>query len=374
MKKILTVAIISLFIISCKNNNQQAQLEELKAKQQEIAEQITQLEIELSAKEGNVENENKKIVYVNLKEVEPETFQHFVTVQGDIKSDNNIFAPFQSPGVVRKIYVEEGQLVSKGQLLAEVDGSIYMKSMEGVQVALDLATDVYHRQKRLWEKEIGSEIQYLTSKTKKEGLEKQLQTLKEQYKLTKLITPISGTVDEIKVKEGEAAAPGFGAIRIVQNSGLKIKALLSESYITKVKKGDKVKVKVPSLDKEFNTKINAVSQAISSKNRTFSIEIKIPGTIKNIKPNMLAILTINDYMKEKALVVPINTIQKTEDSEFLFVAIEKNNQLIAEKRVVKTGLYYGDKVEIIEGLSNKDKVIIFGFQNLTHGMEIAISE
>jgi RND family efflux transporter MFP subunit len=373
MKKILTVVIISLFIISC-NNNKQSQLKNLKAQQQEIAESIARLEKEIFEEEGTPEKNNRKIIYVNLKEVKPEIFEHFVTIQGDVKSDNNIFAPFQSPGVVKKIYVEEGQRVSKDQLLAEVDGSIYEKSMEGVQVGLDMATEVYERQKRLWEKEIGSEIQYLTAKTQKEGLEKQLQTLKEQYKLTKLIAPISGTVDEIMIKEGEAAAPGFGAIRIVQNSGLKIKTSLSESYITKVKKGDSVNVKIPTLDLNFETKISAVSQAISSNNRTFNIEIKIPASVKNLKPNMLATLTINDYIKEKALVVPVNTVQKTDGTQFLFVAVEKEGHLIAEKRIVETGLYYGDKMEILKGLNSTDKVIIFGFQNLTHGVEIAVSE
>ena len=212
----------------------------------------------------------------------------------------------------------------------------------------------------------------------KEALEKKLATVIEQYKLTKIIAPISGTVDEIHIKEGEAAAAGFGAIRIVQLSELKIEAAISENYISKVNRDDIVEVFIPVLGKRFKQKINSVSQVIDPKNRTFNIEIKIPKNEPTVKPNMLVILSINDYHNPLALTVPINIIQRTGSEEFLFVVNEhpesEGKRMIVEKRFIKTGEYYDDQIEIIKGINENEKVVVFGFQDLADEQLVIVSK
>ena len=322
-----------------------------------------------------MKNKNsKKLATVSIEKISPVNFDHFIEVQGNVESDNNILIPTRASGVVNYIFIKEGEKVIKGQLLAEIDGAIYEKSMDELNTALELAATVFERQKRLWDKKIGSEISFLQAKTNKESLERKLATVKEQYELTKITSPIDGTVDNILIKEGEMAIVGIGAIRVVELSTLKISAELSESYISQVKKDDMVIVHLPVIDKSIDLSINSVSQVINPDNRTFSVEIFIPKPDKEIKPNMLSVLTIKDYTNINALVVPLNIVQKTGKEEFLFVAKQKNKKWFAEKRIVKTGKYYNNKIEILSGISPNEYVAVVGYQDLTDGQAIEIKE
>jgi len=371
--KLLTIFIIGLLLASCGQSDKVAQLEALKAERDKLNEQINELKKEIQS-EGKTEISNEKTVNVKIQELKPSEFNHYIKVQGNTESDYNIFVPAETQGIVKRIYVEEGDRVSKGKLLAELDGAIYEKGIEELQLALDLATTVYERQKRLWDQKIGSEIQYLQAKNQKESLEKKLVTTQEQYQLTKITSPINGTIDEIVIKEGEAAIPGMGAIRVVQLSSLKVTAQISETYIGDVKKKDKVKVLIAAVNNSFEQEIKSVSQVINPDNRTFSIEVKIPSSEKEIKPNMLAELMINDYSKKDAFVIPINVLQHTGEEYFVFVAEEENNKWIAKKKTVQMGKYYKNIVEIIDGVEAGDKIIVFGFQNLADGQIIQVSE
>lgn len=375
MKKQIIFIFISIFLFSCGSKDEQTRLQELEAQRDALDKKIEELRAEIRA--ANDSDETGKIAYVNLDTVRSCMFKHYIQVQGTIESDNNIFIPPQASGVVKKIYVKEGDKVSRGQLLAELDGAVYERNIAELENSLKLATTIFERQQRLWDKKIGSEIQYLQAKNNKEGLEKKLETVKEQYKLTKLTAPINGTVDEIRIKEGEAASAGIGAIRIVQLSALKIKAKLSENYVLQVRKGDIVDVYIPTIDLRFKQVINAVAQVIDPQNRTFDIELKIHEISNEIKPNMLAVLTINDYSNPEALTVPVNILQKTGVEFFLFVANNKDgnegNQWIAERRNVVPGKSQGDRFEITKGLKVGEQVVVFGYQDLADGQTLMLS-
>jgi RND family efflux transporter MFP subunit len=370
--KLLTLIIVGLLFASCGKNDKVAQLEALKAERDKLNEEISKLEKEIQS-DGDSETTDKKLINVKIKEIVPSVFNHYINVQGNTESDFNIFIPAENQGIVKKIYVEEGDRVKKGQLLAELDGAIYEKGIEELKTALDLATTVYERQKRLWDQQIGSEIQFLQAKNQKEGLEKKLATTMEQYQLTKITSPISGTVDEIAIKEGEAAIPGFGAIRVVQLSSLKVTAQISEAYIDDVKRKDIVTVSMPNINKSFDQQISSVSQVINPDNRTFSIEVKVPSSERDIKPNMLVELKINDYKNEDAIVVPINILQNTGEEYFAFVAEKNGKEWIARKRKVQMGKYFEDNMEVIDGLQAGDQIIVVGYQDLADGQKIQIA-
>ncbi len=371
---VLSVFVIVFLLASCGGKDKKQQLEELKVERDKLIDQIAELEKEINAEGDSTNMIHKKQTLVMLDTIHAVEFKHYIEVQGYTESDNNIFVPAETQGIVERIYVKEGDKVTKGQLLAELDGSIYEKGIEELQTALDLATDIYERQKRLWEQKIGSEIQYLQAKNSKESLEKKLETTKEQYALTKITSPISGTIDEIAIKEGEAAVPGIGAIRVVQLSSLKIEAALSESYVNDVKKGDIVNVTFPSIDYSFEQKITAVSQVINPDNRTFTIEVKVPSKIQAVKPNMLAVLEVNDFTEAEAIVLPISMVQNSGEDHFIFVAEKQDENWIATRRIVETGKYYDNQIHILDGLQEGDVIVSTGFQNLANGQQIEVSE
>jgi len=365
MKKILFLMMPLMLLVACGSESSHDQLRQLEAQRDALDQQIAQLKTEIS---GNIDPTEGKLMHVDINKVSPAMFRHYIKLQGTVESDNNILIPARSPGTVKKIYVKRGMSVNKGKILAELDGAILENTLAELEVNLEMANTMYERQKRLWEKKIGSEIQYLQAKAGKESLEMRLAATREQYRMTKIIAPISGTVDQILIKEGEAVGGGFGTIRIVQLSALKIKAGISEEYTGQVRVGDSVTVRIPVLNRDLISTIRSVSRVINPKNRTFPIEIGLPKDTQNIQPNMLAVLTINNYSNPEAITVPVNIIQKTGRSEFLFTAQsqpgDKNDLYKTERRTVQTGKKYGDVVEIIDGLTAEEFVVIRGFQNL----------
>lgn len=374
MKKITLLLILGAFLLTaCGPRDKQSQLQRMERQRDALNEKIEQLEAEIAQSSGGQPQMSDKLMYVAVKQANPLVFQHFIKVQGTVESDNNILIPSQTSGIVKKILVDEGDRVTKGQLLAELDGAIYESSIAEMENALDLANTIFERRKRLWDKNIGSEIEFLQAKNNKENLEKRLETLNEQYQLTKITSPINGTVDDIMIKEGEMAAAGRGAIRIVQLSRLKIVAALSENHISRIKKNDIVSVEIPVLGLNFKNSIGSVSQVIDPDNRTFDIEIDVPREQKNIKPNMLAVVTITDYTNPQAIVVPQNIIQKTGIENFLFSASKENGRWIASRKVVQTGENYNDRVEILAGINPGDFVVISGFQNLADGQRVSVT-
>lgn len=374
MKKIAFIipVLITLLISACGPRDKKNELARLEAQREALSARIEKLKAEID--QGTDGSSREEIAYVRAIQVQPGLFEHFIQAQGTVESDNNILIPAQSNGVVKKIHVRQGDRVSKGKLLAELDGAVLESSIDEVTHALGLLTTIYERQDRLWKKNIGSEIEYLQAKNNKENMEKKLETLKEQYELTKIYAPISGTVDDVLIKEGEMAAAGRGTIRIVQLSRLKIKVHLSENYISKISIDDPVKVQIPVIGKEMELTIDAVSQVIDPNNRTFQIEIRVPAREKDLKPNMLSVVTINDYTNSDALTVPQNVIQDTGAGRFLFVAEKQNGEWIARRRTVTLGENYADRVEIQDGLSAGEFVITLGFQTLADGQPVSVHQ
>ncbi len=349
-----------------------ARLARLEHKRDALDEEIGRLRAEMARRRGAAAPAAEAPVAVRAERIDPAPFRHFITVQGTVESDSNILVPPLSPGLVKKIHVKVGERVAAGRLLAEMDAAVLESSIAEVETGLALAKTVYERRQRLWDKKIGSEIEYLQAKNAKESLEKRLATLHEQLNLTRITSPIDGAVDGIMIKEGEMAAAGYGAFRIVQLSRLKVTAALAENFISRIKRGDTVAVRIPVLGTEFEAVVNAVSQVIDPRNRTFQIEAGVPPAARGVTPNMLAVLLVNDYSDPAALTVPKNVVQETGAERFLFVAAREGDGWTARKRVVRTGLDAGNRVEVLDGLTGGERVVVIGFQKLADGQPLVL--
>ncbi len=366
LKPQIFMVLLAVIVFSCGGPvDKNVQLHDLKKQRDKLNSEIKALEKEIIAK-GGVVDAGIKIPTVVAQKIKPEAFNHFIDVRGNVESDNNIFVPAQRPYVVTKILVREGDHVSKGQLMAELDNQSISQTIREIKNGLELTTTLYERQKNLWEKKIGTEVQYLQAKTAKEDLKIKLKTAKDELGKTKIYSPIDGIVDVVVLKEGEAAAPNAGAIRVSNMSAQKIVAKVSENYISNIRRGDKVSVYMPTIDLKLQSKISAVSQVIDPNNRTITIEVKLPDD-ERINPNMLAVVSLNDYSNPEAVLLPINAIQRSETREYVFIAIKSNNSWIAELRDIEIGKYGQDKVEVTGGLKNDDIVITFGFNNISVG-------
>ena len=374
MKELILLALMIFLYSACGSGDPRDRLRKLEVQRDKLDQQITRLRAEIA---GTAEGTPVKMLHVDLRRAQPGLFKHFIKVQGTIESDNNIMIPARASGVVKKIYFESGVQVKKGTILAELDGAVLENTLAELEVNMEMAKTMYERQKRLWGQKIGSEIQYLQAKTSKESLEKRLAATREQYQMTKVIAPISGMVDEVLLKEGEMAMAGTGAIRIVQLSALKISAGVSEEYIGQINAGDSVRIRFPALGRELTSTLRSVSRVIDPKNRTFPIEIGLPKEGIDIRPNMLCVLTINDYTNPGALRVPLNVVQKTGKSKFLFTAGQQtgtDSLWQVERRTVQTGKTQDDQVEITGGLKAGEFIVITGFQKLADRQVVVVNQ
>ncbi len=191
---------------------------------------------------------------------------------------------------------------------------------------MELANLLYEKQQSLWNQSIGTEVQYLQAQNQKESLEKQLNVLQQQYEMSKIKSPINGTVDEVMAKLGEAASPGFPSFRVVNLSSMKVVADIAENYAGTIKVGDEVTIRFPDANKEIIKKVTAVSQVIDPASRSFQVDIRLGSEEqKYFHPNMVAVLKIRDYSKENSITVPINIVQNSEEGKFVFLAKQTGN-------------------------------------------------
>jgi len=339
------------------------QLASLKEQKAAIDAKISDLEKQLEAK-GLIQ---KKLHTVGLKEIAYAPFRHYIDLQGRVDASESVAATSKIPGALKKVYIENGDYVKSGQLMAEIEDAVLQKNMAELEGQLAVATDLYNRQKSLWDQNIGSEVQYIQAKNNKESLERSMATLKENMAMTKIYAPTSGTVDMVMLKQGQAISPGVPLCNILNLSELKIVGAVTEAYASKVKQGDLVQVYFPDLDKEISTKVSYVSQSINQANRTFIIECKLSQG--NYKANQIAVMKIVDYQNLKAVTLPVNFIQTGEDGDFVLIAEKTgtDQQAVVKKTNIQQGQNYNGYVEILSGLKEGDMLISSGFQEVNIG-------
>jgi len=361
--------VLAGLLTACGGKSDKELLDEKKKEQAALTKEIKDLEAKVA--KSNPDSVAVKTKAVAVTEVQPRKFEHFVQTQGKIDAEDNILVSAKSPGVVTQVFVKEGQTVSKGQVLAQIDNSIVLRSIEAQRTQLDLANTVYERQKNLWSQKIGTEVQYLQAKTNKESLERQLASLQEQNEMTRIKAPLSGTVDDVAVKIGENIAPGQPAVRVVNTSNLKLVANVSEAYVTTVKKGDKARVILPDLNnKEIEATVTFVGKTIDQLSRSFSVEVKLPSQT-DLRPNMTAVLKVIYKTEASTMVVPVNLIQTVNNEKIVYTIEEKGKQSVARKKVVKVAGVF-DNLAQVDGLTAGDKIITVGYQGLNDGQPVKL--
>lgn len=368
MKKIAILLSGIILFAACGSKDKKQELADLMSQEKEIQSKIAALEKEAGTP---ADKAAAKVIAVSVSPLVAQNFQHFVEAQGNVVAENTVLVSPQTGGVILTLPVVAGQSVSKGQLIATLDNNILKESVEEVRQQLSLAKTIFTKQKALWDQQIGTEVQFLSAKSNMESLEKRIVTLKAQLGLSRVTAPISGTIELVRQKAGEMGAPGVPIVQIVNLGNLKISAKIADSYVGTVKQGDEISIKFPDLNKELKARISLVSKIVNPLTRTFDIEARIPNTGGELKPNLLAVININDTSKKNAIVISENIIQKTEKGDLVYVAVEENGKKVARARQVTIGLTYNGQAEITSGLKAGESIIVQGFQDLVDGTAIS---
>ncbi|MDD2797618.1 MAG: efflux RND transporter periplasmic adaptor subunit [Bacteroidales bacterium] len=366
-KPIIFAVILLATVASCKPDKK-AELTKLKKQQQELVDKIATLEAEL--KDSTAKGD---IIVVSAEAIALQPFAHAIEVQGALDGEENVKVFPQGSGVITQVLVGVGSKVSKGQVIAKIDDQMMRSSLASTQSQYKLAADMYERQKNLWNQKIGSEVQFLQAKTNKEQLENTLAALKEQLSYLQIKSPINGSVEDLPLKVGMSVGPQAPVATVINFSSIKVVADVAEAYNTSISTGDAVTLWFPDLQKEVQSKISSASKYITPSNRSFKVEVRIPGNEKNLKANMIAVLRITDYKNPKAVVVKINFVQNDAKGSYVYVvATDAKGKNIAQKRYITQGMTYNGMVEVKEGLVAGDQIITAGQMSLTDGVEVKL--
>lgn len=380
MKKYIILSSIGLSVLasSCGSNDDLAEkksvLSEKKAKIQELKAEVNELEQEIASLDTAFAKENRRAALVTTTPVIKKDFEHFVEVRGEVESDKNVTISAESMGRVTSIPVEEGRMVQKGQVLVNIDADVLRNNIAEVRTQYDLAATVFERQKNLWEQKIGTEVQFLQAKNRKEALERQLATLQTQLSQSVVRAPFSGTIEEIMVRQGESASPGVPLVRLVSLEDMYVKASVSEQYIGQFQRGDTVEITFPSLNKTVESTLVSVGQVINQSNRTFTIEARLPDDNDLLKPNLLAVVKVKDFEASDAIVVPTNLIQRDGKGPYVYVVGGSGEVPQAIKKHVETGITYENQTLVRSGLEADDVLVEQGFREVVDGMNLRIAE
>ena len=360
MKKKYLIFLSLMLISSCgEAKKESVNLLKLKTEKNSLIRQIDSLSEILNLVELNISklDTNKRLPSVTVFNAKEKLFQHFIEVQGTVEADQSVELYPENSGSITNIYVKEGQKVYKGQTLIQIDNSVLKSSIVELETQFELAKTTFERQKRLWDQNIGSEIQFLQAKAQKEGLENSLESLKAQEKKLKISAPFSGTIDEMFAKIGGLAAPMIPAVRLVNLNQIHVESEVTETYLKYIRKGTQVELFFPSIGKNISANVSQVGNYINPNNRSFKVRVDINNQNNELKANLLADIKINDF-KKMGIVIPAKLIQKDrEGKQYVYTVIKEKGNYLSKKNYIKAGMTYETDAFIIEGIQIDDLIV-----------------
>lgn len=386
MKKLFYFLSLSFLIISCGGGSEQTvedliasdDIKAIKERKQNLTEeqrllnnQIALLDSVISAKDGN-----EKLPLVSTLTAEAQKFDHFLELQGDVMTKQNVLIYPEMSGTLLRVYAKEGQKVSKGQTLAKIDDGGMGSQLEQLKTQASLAKTTFERQQRLWDQKIGSEIQYLQAKASYEASENMVMQAQSQLGKSVIRAPFSGIIDDVIKDQGTVVAPGPGSevFRIVNLSNMYVSVDVPEGYLGGIQKGKEAKVYFPVLGDTITSSIRQTGNFINPSNRAFTIEIPIPNKKGNIKPNLSARVSLNDYTNEEAILIPQGIISENSQGEQYVYVIEttEKGKATAKRRIIETGKTQGSVVEVLSGIQVGENLIKEGARNVKEGQNVQI--
>ena len=381
MKKSILFTLIFGLILACSPTEKpdtqslidQQNVTGLRERQAELVSQNNTIKAELNRVMQAIDkyDKTKKKSLVTVFDVEETSFAHKVVLQGVVKTDQNLVLNAEFMGAVKAIHVKEGQQVKKGDLLVSIDDGGLAQNAALQKVQLDLAKTLFERQERLWKQNIGSEIDYLQTKTAYKSQQKGYEQLLQQLSKSNLYAPFSGRIDDVITEVGQLVSPGVHPLlRLVNLSSMYVEVDVPERYFPNINKGTIANVEIPVLDHTYKSNVLHKGTHISTGNRTFKISIAADKSIE-LAPNLITTVRLVDYQNPNAIAIPLEVISENFSGEQYVYVVNENNK--AEKRFIKTGLVEGDVVEVLEGLRIADRVIDEGARLVKENENVQIT-
>lgn len=388
MKRIIVIIMTSIGLFSCGGEDKsvsgviaQGDLEAIRGKKNEISAQQRLIETQIKSLDSAIAilGNEEKLPLVNTLTAKNEVFNHYLELQGDVSTKQNVLIYPEMAGTLQKVYVKEGDRVAKGQLLGSIDDGGMSSQLSQLKTQASLAKTTFERQERLWNQNIGSEIQFLQAKTNYEASENMVSQTKSQLGKSSIRAPFSGIIDKVIKDQGTVVSPGPGSeiFRLVNLSDMYVMVEVPETYLGSVVKGKEALVYFPVLGDSVTAKIRETGNFINPSNRSFEVEIPVANKEGKIKPNLTAKVNLNDYTNESAILIPTSIIsENAEGDQYVFVASDPNadNESVVTRTIITTGRSQGAKIEVLSGLEDGNHIIKEGARSVKDGQKVKIKK
>lgn len=291
------------------------------------------------------------------------------TYVGIIEECEATAVSFTGMGVVKRMLVNEGQAVSKGQLIAVMDDTQARNLLSGAEAQMAQANDALARFKMLHDNGSLPEVQWVEIQSKVAQAKSQLEVAKKNLADCKLIAPVSGIIGKRLVGAGETAMPSQAVVSILDISTVKVKVAIPEAEISGIGANTTSTIKVEAVNGSFNGgRIEKGVQA-DALTHTYDIRILVANGNRKLLPGMVASVQFGNIEKpSKDLSVPVTAVQKKADGT-LFVWTVANDST-AHRTTITTGETIGNRMVVATGISDGNRVITEGYQKLSEGTRV----
>jgi len=292
---------------------------------------------------------------------------------GTVEESSAVSLGFAGMGTVERVLVSEGERVTKGQLLAVLDGGTAQNAYDVAKSTLHQAQDAYDRFKPLHEKGSITDIKWIEVET---GLEKAkaMETIaKKSVDDSRMYAPMNGVIAKRAVEEGVNMIPGVSAFKLVSIDEVDVKVSVPENEISLIRMGQPVTMTVSALgDRKYSGTVSKKGVEGNPVSRTYDIKIRLKNPQLELMPGMVCkVILQND--DDKQIIIPNRIVQISHDNrQFVWLANEENDNNIATRRFITTGSLSNAGVVVENGIAEGDRLIVEGYRKVSEGMKIDI--
>lgn len=306
-------------------------------------------------------------VPVEVETAKSDSVRDEIEVVGDIKADESVVIRPEIAGQIKEIHFEEGQGVDEGALLFSMDDEILSAELDDASAALELAKRNFDRSKQLYSRQVGTERTRDEALASMQSGEAKAALARARLSKTKIHAPFSGIVGFREVSVGAYVSAGTDLVRLVKIDPVEIDFRVPERFLPVLAEGQQITARVDALpDREFDGEVFALDNVVDINGRSIRVRARVPNPDGVLRPGMFARVNLTTELRRNAVIVPEGAIVPTLEGEYVYRVVDGK----AERTDVTIGRRMTGEVEIVEGLSEGDTVIVAGQQKVQEGAAV----
>jgi membrane fusion protein, multidrug efflux system len=325
----------------------------------------------------------EKVINVRLGVVEKKAVRPYITAVGTLKPFEEVVICPEVDGILKTVNIDEGKVVKKGDVLAEIKDTDFVLDLQRAEAGLRQAEAAlantkteYQRKESLLKEELVTRQQFddvstrmIIAKNDQDKAKSTLDLARQRLSKTRIICPVNGAVKEKRLTSGDFARASVPIATIMMVDTLKLVFSVGEKDVSRIKKGQEVVFSLDTYrDKEFKGKVSTIYSGLDDRTRTLTIEALVPNSDSSLKAGFFAKVKVYTENEKNAVLIPTTSIVYDESKSKVFT-LEGNT---AREKLVKTGDSFGDFIEIVDGLTGGEKLVVVGQNNLADGVKVNV--